>query len=157
MVSRISVHERLNVLEKRNNKLKYLLLHDQLRYGSYSYKHLEDKILLILNEYKINKSLIKSARMAGINSKLVIKWFVEGQKGNPNFEIFYSGIKRINNNSEFTFEDIEVRSLDDYEIEYVGGSWIYTTYVDGEKISVISSDLNHLKEKVSGKNLPLYE
>ena len=154
MVNNISFYTRLSNLEKRNNGLKSLLLRDQLKHGSYSYKRLEDKILLILNEYKINKSLTMAAFNNGFNPNLVLKWFVEGQKGNPNFKIFYEGIKRINN-FEPNDEDLEFKD-DDYEIEYVGGSWVYTTYVDGEKIAVISSNLKHLKEKVSNKNLPIY-
>ena len=162
MVHKISVHERLNILEKRNNRLKSLLLHEQLKYGNYSYKHLEEKILLILNEYKNNNSLVKSAKIAGINSDLAVKWFVEGQKGNSNFKILYSGIKRFNG---FEFLEEEMDSLvedeidvpleKDYKIEHIGNSWVYTTDVDGNKLSIISSDLDHLKEKISDKNLPL--
>ena len=151
----LSVHERLAILEKRNNRLKSLLLHDQLKYGSYSYRHLEDKILLILNEYKINRSIALAAFNCGISPGLAIKWFVEGQKGNPNFKILYSGIKRINSPDDCEQDD-DVTGDRDYEIECIGGSWVYTTYVDGKKVSVISSDLEHLKEKVSDKNLPLY-
>lgn len=151
-MNKISVHERLLLLEKRNNKLKYLLLHDKLKYGNYSYKPLEDKILLILNEYKINKSIALSAFNCGINPRLAVKWFAEGQKGNPNFKIFYSGIKRVNNWSAPVDEIVCEKN---YEIENIGESWVYTTYVDGEKISIISSDLNHLKEKVLNGNLPL--
>ncbi|MGX8693867.1 MAG: hypothetical protein ACSW71_03060 [Methanobrevibacter sp.] len=150
----ISVHERLATLEKRNNRLKSLLLHDQLKYGSYSYKHLEDKILLILKGYKINRSIALAAFNSGINPGLAIKWFVEGQKGNPNFKILYSGIKRINNLDDCE-ENVDVIG-EDYEIECIDGSWVYTTYVDSKKVSLISSDLDHLKEKVSDKNLPLY-
>ena len=153
-MSKISVHERLNILEKRNNILKSLLLHEQLKYDNYSYKHLEDKLLLILNEYKSNNSLVKSARIAGINANLAIKWFVEGQKGNSNFKILYSGIKRINN---FEYEEVSIEDIPlekDYEIEHIGSSWVYTTDVDGSKLSIISSDLDHLKEKVLNKNLP---
>ena len=169
MVNKISFYNRLSNLEKRNNGLKSLLLHDQLKHDNYSYKHLENKILLILNEYKINKSLTMSAFNNGINPNLALKWFVEGQKGNPNFEIFYQGIKRINS---FGFDGKDLESIDegheiesdgkdlkvanpDYEIEYVGGSWVYRTYTDGNRISIISSDLKHLKEKVSNRNLPL--
>ena len=155
-MNKISVHERLLRLEKRNNKLKYLLLHDQLKYGSYSYKHLEDKILLILNEYKVNKSIALAAFNNGINPNLAVKWFVEGQRGNPNFEIFYSGIKRINNWNRDE-KDLKIVDEKDYEIEHIGNSWIYKTYVDGKKLSVISSDLNHLEEKVLSKGLPLYK
>ena len=151
----VSVHERLVILEKRNNRLKSLLLHDQLKYGSYSYKHLEDKILLILNEYKINRSITLSAFNSGINPGLAIKWFVEGQKGNPNFKILYSGIKRINN-LEDCEENVDVSDDGNYEIECIDGSWVYTTNVDGKKVSIISSDFDHLKEKVSDKNLPLH-
>ena len=152
----VSVHERLAILEKRNNRLKSLLLHDQLKYGSYSYRHLEDKILLILNEYKINKSITLSAFNSGISPSLAIKWFVEGQNGNPNFKILYSGIKRINS-PDYCEEKIDVIENNDYEIESINGSWVYTTYVDGKKVSIISSDLKHLKEKVYSKNLPFHE
>ena len=115
MVNKISFYNRLSDLEKRNNGLKSLLLHDQLKHDNYSYKHLENKILLILNEYKINRSLTVSAFNSGINPNLVLKWFVEGQKGNPNFEIFYKGIKRINS---FGFDEEELEDTNNnYEIE----------------------------------------
>ena len=105
----------------------------------------------------------------GINPNLALKWFVEGQKGNPKFEIFYQGIKRINSfgsdgkdlesidgahEIESDGKDLEV-TIPDYEIEYIGGSWVYRTYIDGNRISIISSDLKHLKEKVSNRNLPI--
>ena len=169
MVNKISFYNRLSNLEKRNNGLKSLLLHDQLKHDNYSYKHLENKILLILNEYQINKSLTMSAFNNGINPDLALKWFVEGQKGNPKFEIFYQGIKRINSfgfdgkdlesmgeahEIESDGKDLEV-NIPDYEIESFGDSWIYRTYLDGNRISVISSDLKHLKEKVSNRNLPI--
>ena len=59
-------------------------------------------------------------------------------------------------------EGVDVKKIDviennDYEIESINGSWVYTTYVDGKKVSIISSDLKHLKEKVSSKNLPFHE
>lgn len=168
-MNKISFYNRLSNLEKRNNGLKSLLLHDQLKHDNYSYKHLENKILLILNEYKINKSLTMAAFNNGINPNLALKWFVEGQKGNSNFEIFYQGIKRINS---FGFDWGDLENIDDgheiesdrkdlkaanpnYEIEYIGGSWVYRSYIDGNRISIISSDLKHLKEKVSKRNLPL--
>lgn len=168
-MNKISFYNRLSNLEKRNNGLKSLLLHDQLKHDNYSYKHLENKILLILNEYKINRSLTMSAFNKGINPDLALKWFVEGQKGNPNFEIFYQGIKRINSfesygkNLEGIDEGYEIESdgkdlkaaHSNYEIEYTGGSWVYRTCLDGNRISIISSDLKHLKEKVSNRNLPL--
>ena len=155
MVNIISFYNRLSNLEKRNNGLKSLLLHDQLKHGSYSYKHLQDKILLILNEYKVNNSLTIAAFNSGVSPSLVLKWFVEGQKGNPNFEIFYDGIKRINS-FEPAEGDLEIVDEKDYEIEYVGGSWVYKTSFGGEKISIISSDLKHLKEKVCNRNLPIH-
>lgn len=151
MVNNISVHERLLLLEKRNNKLKSLLLHSKLKYGNYSYKHLEDKILLILNEYKINNSITLSAFNNGINPSLAIKWFVEGQKGNPNFKTFYSGIKRVNNWPDVEEEIVYEKK---YDIEHMGNSWVYTTYVDDKKLSIISSDWDHLREKVLSKDLP---
>ena len=118
------------------------MLHDQLKYGSYSYKRLEEKMLLILNEYKINKSITLSAFSSGINPSLAIKWFIEGQKGNPNFKILYFGIKRINNR-DYCEENADVIEDNDYELECVSGSWVYTTYADGKKVSIISVTFSH--------------
>ena len=140
--------------------LKSKLLHEQLKCGNYSYKFFDGKLSLVLQEYKIHKSITKAAIKIGLNPNVVMKWFIEGQKGNPNFEVFYLGVARINNlNSEKVVlaenEDSEIVGKKDYTLESIGGSWVYTTFVDDEKVSIISSDLNHLKEKISNKNLPL--
>ena len=140
--------------------LKSKLLHEQLKCGNYSYKFFDGKLSLVLQEYKIHKSITKAAIKIGLNPNVVMKWFIEGQKGNPNFEVFYLGVARINNlNSEKVVlaenEDSEIVDKKDYTLESIGGSWVYTTFVDDEKVSIISSDLNHLKEKISNKNLPL--
>ena len=110
----------------------------------------DGKLSLVLQEYKIHKSITKAAIKIGLNPNVVMKWFIEGQKGNPNFEVFYLGVARINNlNSEKVVlaenEDSEIVGKKDYTLESIGGSWVYTTFVDDEKVSIISSDLNHLK------------
>ncbi len=152
MVSRISFHEQLINLEKASNQLKSKLLHDKLKYDNYSYRDLEKDILLILNEYKIHKSIARSASNLGISRTVAVRWYIEGQRGNPNFKLLSSGIQNINNRGNRT--DYEIVGKE-YEIVNSNGSWIYNALVDGEKISVISSDLDHLKERIMEKNLPL--
>lgn len=151
-MSTISFYEQLINLEKASNQLKSKLLHEQLKYGNYSYKNLEKEILLILNEYKINGSITKSASNLGLSRTVAIKWYIEGQKGNSKFKLLSSGIKNINNRGNMVKDEVAVK---DYELVNSDGSWIYSTFVEGEKISIISSDLEHLKERIIEKNLPL--
>lgn len=151
-MSTISFYEQLINLEKASNQLKSKLLHEQLKYGNYSYKNLEKEILLILNEYKINRSITKSASNLGISRTVAIKWYIEGQKGNSNFRLLSSGIMNINNRGNVVKDEVAGK---DYELVNSDGSWIYSTFVEGEKISIISSDLEHLKERIIEKNLPL--
>ena len=43
----------------------------------------------------------------------------------------------------------------DYIISQYGDGWSYKTFIDGEKIFLISNDLDNLKKKVKAKRLPL--
>ena len=47
----------------------------------------------------------------------------------------------------------EIRN--DGHFSHFENAWIYTAEIDGEKISIISGNLNNLKAKVKSKNLPL--
>ena len=145
-------------LQKRNNVLKSKLLHDRLKYGTYQFNALKKELLMVLNAYKLHKSLIKAAKTVGIDEYLAIEWFIEGQLGNPKFRGFYLGINRMNGFKPQTHYDIitDVEEIKkEFDISQIGNSWIYTTYVDGEKISIISGDLDQLRQKVKSRNLPL--
>ena len=91
------------------------------------------------------------------------KWFIQGQLGNPIFKDFYMTIANINNiknrynDSNEPVEEIPVENPIDgqYEISQYGDGWSYKTFVDGEKIFIISDDLKKLKDKVKSKRLPL--
>lgn len=152
-MKKISFYKRLNDLERANNSLKSKLLHEQLRHSTYRFIHLKKEMLLVLNEYNIHKSIFKAAFNVGVDLKLVIKWFIEGQKGNPDFKNFYLTIMK-SNGINFDLDYHKTPEIPDYEIKSVDGSWIYTASVDGEKVSVISSDYEQLKMRISEKNLP---
>lgn len=155
----------LKNLQKRNNSLKSRLIHEQLKCGSYPFKNFKRESLKILKEYKHQKSIFKAASNLGINYNLAVKWFIQGQLGNPQFRDFYSGVYRINNsdadvsfNQHGVTEEIapQVNELEgDYKISQYGDGWSYTTYVDGEKIFIISDELDTLKKKIIDKHLPL--
>ncbi|WP_407412830.1 hypothetical protein [Methanobrevibacter sp.] len=155
----------LENLQKRNNSLKSRLMHDQLKWGSYSFKNFRRESLKILEAYKHHKSIFKAVSNFGINYNLAIKWFIQGQLGNPQFRDFYCGIYSINNYNEdvsFDYHSVteeivpQVNELEgDYKISQYGTGWSYTTYVEGEKIFIISNELDALKKKVLDKNLPL--
>lgn len=155
----------LKNLQKRNNSLKSRLIHEQLKCGSYPFKNFKRESLKILKEYKHQKSIFKAALNLGINYNLAVKWFIQGQLGNPQFRDFYCGVYRINNsdadvsfNQHGVTEEIapQVNELEgDYKISQYGDGWSYTTYVDGEKIFIISDELDTLKKKIIDKHLPL--
>ena len=155
----------LKNLQKRNNSLKSRLLHEQLKCGSYSFKNFKRESLKLLEEYKHHESIFKAASNAGINYNIAIKWFIQGQLGNPQFRDFYLGIYRINNSKEdVSFEPPAITpevvpQLDetdgDYKISQYGTGWSYTAYVGGEKIFIISDELDTLKKKIHDRNLPL--
>lgn len=155
----------LNNLQKRNNSLKSRLLHEQLKCGNYPFKNFKRESLKLLGEYEHHKSIFKASSNLGINYNLAIKWFIQGQRGNPQFRDFYCGVYRINNlnnNSSFEAPSLteevapQVNELEgDYKISQYGNGWSYTTYVNGEKIFVISDELDDLKKKIVDMNLPL--
>ena len=155
----------LKNLQKRNNSLKSILLHEQLKHGNYQFKNFKRESLKILSEYKYHKSIFKAASNVGINHHIAIKWFIQGQRGNPHFRDFYCGISRINNLKEETdFKKLSIKDdstskisefEDDYKISRYGDGWSYTTYADGKKIFLISNELDTLKKKVTDKKLPL--
>ena len=148
----------LNNLQKRNDSLKSKLRHEQLKHGTYSFKRFNKEILLILGAYRSHKSILKAALSVGINKDIAMKWFIEGRKKDSEFRPFYLAINNING---FKFQEHEAsipqaeEIKKEYEISELGDSWVYTTYVDGEKISIISGDLDSLKDRVISQNLPL--
>ncbi|WP_406536313.1 hypothetical protein [Methanobrevibacter sp.] len=147
----------LNRLQERNDNLKSKLLHEQLKYGNYKFRNFRSESLLVLGAYRKYKSIFKAASAVGINRNLVIKWFIQGQFGNPHYRDFYLGIQRING-----FEPIEVPDeveevKKDYILSEFDDAWTYTTFVDGKKISIISGNLDNLKAKIQAKDLPFNE
>ncbi len=154
----------LNSLQKRNDLLKSILLREQLKYGNYSFGYFEKYSKLILNDYKQTGSLLKSALNVGIGQFDALNWYVQGQIGNELFRQFSLEIDMINNISipkEKIVEDDtqeifnETSSDGDYTISKYGDGWSYKTFKNGEKIFLISSDLDKLKDKVRSKHLPL--
>ena len=153
----------LNDLQARSNSLKFRLVHEQLKYGNYSFEYFMKYSKLILNEYKHHKSLFKASSVVGVDYKIVRHWYVQGQLNNPRFRGFYLSINEYNNDSGSAGEikdDVEIEeNVNGIEGEYVisqyGDGWSYKTYVDGEKIFLISADLKTLKKKVKDKHLPL--
>jgi hypothetical protein len=150
----MSFYKRLNDLEKVSNSLKSRLLHEQLKWNTYNFIHLKKEMLLILKEYGKHNSITKAASDLGIDGRLAVKWYLEGQNGNPHFKAFYLAISKSRSINNFKHDSGETLDLPDYNVESVGGSWIYTADVDGKKISVISSDYEQLKKRISEKNLP---
>lgn len=156
----------LNSLAKRNGSLKSRLIHDQLRYGNYSFEHSQRQVLTALNQYRKHRSFFKVACEVGLTQKQLMDWYVQGQMGNPNFRGFYLRINEINkseiNKAEIRTEDeavceSEIDSTQDgeYEISQYGDGWSYKTFIDGEKVFLISDDLESLKRKVRDNHLPL--
>ena len=150
----------LKDLQDRNDVLKSKLLHDQLNWGDYPFHSFKREMSLILKEYFNHKSLFKSASIVGISPKIAFKWYIQGQMGNPQFRIFYLRINYINNrkpieNGELPMEELPQELDGAYEVSNYGDGWSYTTYVDGEKIFIISNDLDSLKKKVEANNLPI--
>ena len=142
-------------LQKRNNVLKSKLLHEKLRHGNYQFNSSKKESLLVLNAYKTYKSLSLSAESVGVDKKLAIKWFIQGFSGNPQFRGFYLAISQMN---EFKPRNISHESEDvakNYKISEFLNSCTYTTEIDGKKVSIISRDLDTLKQVVRSKNLPI--
>lgn len=151
----------LNNLQKRNNSLKFQLRHNQLKHGTYPFNYSRKYILAVLNQYKIHKSFFKVSSIVGISQLEILNWYVQGIMENPKFRGFSLAINEINKNEmKFSCEEVvsdEIRLDDegDYMISEYGDGWSYKTYIDGEKIFIISDDLETLKKKVKDKRLPL--
>ena len=153
----------LKELQERNDSLKSRLTHEQLKHDNFSFEYFKKYSMLILKEYKQHKSIFKAASIVGIDYKMVMEWYVQGQLNNPAFRGFYLLIRELTDDQAVEVEirnDIEVdenvNSLEgDYIISQYGDGWSYKTYVDGEKIFLISNELETLKKKVRDKHLPL--
>ena len=153
----------LNNLQKRSNSLKSQLIHEQLKSGCYLAENFKRYQMDVLKEYKAHKSFFKVASIVGISQKEIMDWYIQGQMGNPNFRGFFLAVNDINNEGnqkEAGNEpdaDIGVPEFGDgeYVISQYGDGWSYKTYVGGEKIFIISNDLDTLKKKVRDRHLPL--
>lgn len=157
----------LNSLQIRNNSLKSKLFHEQLKLGQYSFEFHRKYMGLILNEYKKTGSLVKSSEIVGIDYEIVFKWYFQGLSENPNYRNFYLTVRGIGDLStesspiETNVETLESspisNALEDgeYVISKYGDGWSYKTYVDGEKIFIISNELETLEKKVKDKRLPI--
>lgn len=157
----------LNILQDRSNLLKSKLVHEQLGCGNYTFGYFEKYSSLILNDYKRTKSLCISALNMGINYSDVLTWYIQGKLGDSHFKQFYLVIDRINmepapkENISISAEEIvdeapkETLVDGEYVISQYGDGWSYKTFVDCEKVFLISDDLKRLKEKVKAKGLPL--
>lgn len=171
LITKIILMSALCNLQKRNNVLKSKLLHEKLKYGNYQFNTYKKELLLVFNAYKTHKSLIKAADSVGVDKNVAIGWFIQGFSANPQFRGFYLGINHINRSKPRTVspqprevispESKEIISSEskevakNYTISEFLNSCTYTTVVDGEKISIISRDLDTLKQLVRSKNLPI--
>ena len=158
----VNVMNSLNQLNRKNNQLKSRLLQRQLMNRTYSFEYSKKEMLDVINAYKTHKSIFKAASSVGVDVGLAMKWYNQGSCGNPAFRGFYLAINDINEgiglDEPIKSDDqiIQNKSFDgDYKISQYGDGWSYTTYVDGEKIFIISNELDGLKEKVRARNLPL--
>lgn len=158
----------INSLQIRTNSLKSKLFHEQLKLGQFSFKFQRKYMYLILNEYKKTNSLVKSAEIVGIDYELVFKWYFQGLCDNLYYKDFYLAVQEIGNfstkSSTFktgTDETIESAPIyntigeEEYIVSRYGDGWSYKTYVDGEKIFIISNEIETLKKKVKDKRLPI--
>ena len=150
-------------LQQRSNHLKSRLTHEQLMHDNFSFGYFKKYSNLILNEYRKHKSLFKASQIVGIDYNTVMDWYVQGQLNNPRFRGFYLLINEINNGKDAEDEieeDVEVdENVENFDEGYIiseyGDGWSYKTYIDGEKIFLISNDLKTLKKKVRDRHLPL--
>jgi hypothetical protein len=158
-----SIMTNIDNLNRKSIQLKSRLHQKQLEHGTYSFGYSKNDMLNVLNEYKTHKSIFKAASSVGVDGNLAMKWYSEGMRGNPTFRGFYLAIRDINDDSNFIRVEescnpvvVQDNELDGtYKISQYGDGWSYTTYVDGEKIFIISNELDTLKEKVKAKCLPL--
>lgn len=145
-------------LEKRLNSLKSKLRHEQLKYRIYSFNKFKKEVLLVLDAYKTHKSIFKAASSVGVDKNIAMKWFIRGMNGDPQFRDFYLAINKINGFKPQSQQDI-ISQVEDikktYDISVFENAWVYTTHVDGEKVSIISGDLDNLRQKVKSRGFPL--
>lgn len=155
------MEEALNNLQNRSNILKSKLVHEQIKHGNYPFTDFSREISQLVSEYPKHNSIFKTASVLGLNPHEVMKWFVQGLLGNPKFRSFYLRINYINRklNREVVpqIEENIPEFKEKYEISRQDNAWCYTTHVDGEKVAIISGDLESLKNKVKSLKLPLYE
>ena len=154
-------------LNRKNNQLKSTLRQNQLKHGTYGFQYYKKEMLEVLNAYKTYNSIFKAASSVGVNPNMAMKWYSEGMSGNPSFRGFYLAVNDINGGHERADDTIkkDLGSVEtvsenknfegDYKISQYGDGWSYTTYADGEKIFIISNELETLKEKVVSRHLPL--
>lgn len=153
----------LDNLEKQNTALKSKLVCEQLKRGNYPFGYFKKYSLTVLNEYKKHGSFFKTAAVLGISQKEIMNWYIQGQMGNPLFRGFYLAINDINNNEDNeklppAQEKIIQENIPEegeYQISRYGDGWSYRTYIDGEKIFIISNELETLKKKVKNQKLPI--
>ena len=151
----------LNNLQKRNDLLKFKLIHEQLNFQNYSFHFIKKYCLLLINEYKKHNSLFKSSLNVGLDYNTVLDWYVQGLFGNSQFRDFFLAINGIGilKDSESEIKNDENEAVSELEGEYVisqyGDGWSYKTYIGGEMIFIIANELDDLKRKVKLKHLPL--
>lgn len=156
----------LNNLQKRNNSLKSKLIHEQLKSNNYSFEYFKKYSSLILNEFKKHNYLYKAALTVGVDYNIVLEWYIQGQLNNPQFRGFYLAVNSIKNDDyiqnteeKTAGENYSQKIYEEFDGEYIiseyGDGWSYKTFIEGEKIFIISDDLENLKMKVKAKNLPL--
>jgi len=154
----------LNSLLERSNHLKSILIREQLKNNNFNFTYSEKYLSAVLNEYKIHKSIFKAASILRFDPNIILDWYIQGLAGNPKFRGFSLAINEINNGQLAQIVKNEPQIVENPEVidgEYIisryGDGWSYKTYVGGEKIFIISNELDCLKKKVKSKNLPLDE
>lgn len=152
----------LDNLQKRNNSLKSQLIHNQLKYGVYPFDCSRKYTLIILNEYKKHRSFFKVSSIVGITQNEIMDWYIQGQMGNPRFRGFFLAVNEINKCRNEGIDDEQVQESEiniaqdkGHVISEYGDGWSYKAFIDGEKVFIISKDLETLKKKVRDRHLPL--
>ncbi|WP_296872072.1 hypothetical protein [uncultured Methanobrevibacter sp.] len=151
-----------NSLQKRKNSLKFKLMHSKLKHGTYSFDNSRNDVLTVLNHYKKYGSFFKVSSIVGLTQNEIMNWYIQGLFDNPKFRGFSLVINEINKRNAGKIDDEPVRESetnfnqdDEYIISEYGDGWSYKTYVDGEKVFIISNDLENLKRKVKDRHLPI--
>ena len=151
-----------NSLQKRKNSLKFKLMHSKLKHGTYSFDNSRNDVLTVLNHYKKYGSFFKVSSIVGLTQNEIMNWYIQGLFDNHKFRGFSLVINEINKRNAGKIDDEPVRESetnfnqdDEYIISEYGDGWSYKTYVDGEKVFIISNDLENLKRKVKDRHLPI--